>query len=361
MSARILGIGLAAPARTMDQDFAAAMATPLCTVTTSQARTLARIYRATRIERRASVVLGVNGTAQDPAAFYTPPASDAERGPSTASRIAEYGIAAPRLATTAAADALARAGVGARGITHLVTASCTGFSAPGFDTDLVRTLGLDASVERTHIGFMGCHAAVNAMRIARAIAISDPRARVLLCCVEICSVHLQYGWDVGRVVANALFADGAGAAVVSSSADSGCACIEATASRLLADDPEAMTWSIGDAGFEMTLAARVPDLIERAIAPWLTDWLGMHGLGAGDVASWAAHPGGPRVLDAVERALALAPGALDTSRAVLREHGNMSSATLLYILDRLLADPASRPCVAAAFGPGLWGEAALLV
>ena len=360
MSARLLGIGLASPARSVDQSSAAAIATPLCASTAAQARTLARIYRGTRIDRRATVVLGVNGTARDPGAFYPPPGAGAERGPGTGARMAEYERAAAPLGAEASGEALRRAGVPATRITHLVTASCTGFAAPGFDTALLRVLKLSPDVERTHIGFMGCHAAVNALRVARALATADPAARVLVCCVEVCSVHLQYGWDVGRVVANALFADGAGAAVVVSSEDAGCARIDATASRLLADDPGAMTWSIGDFGFEMTLAARVPDLVEASLGAWLTPWLASRGVAPGDVASWAAHPGGPRVLDAVERALALPPSALDASRAVLREHGNMSSATLLHILDRLLTSPGATPCVATAFGPGLWGEAALL-
>jgi len=361
MSARVLSIGLASPARSIDQADAAAMASSLCATTPTQARTLERIYRGTRIDRRGIAVLGMNGASRGPNEFFLAPTGDADRGPTTAARMDEYGASAATMAEEASRDALDDAGVMPAQVTHLVTASCTGFIAPGVDAALVRSLGLSADIERTHIGFMGCHAAVNALRTARAIVRSEPDARVLVCCVEVCSVHMQYGWDVGRVVANSLFADGAGAAVVAASDDAAAPAIEGTASRLLIDDPEAMAWRIGDHGFEMTLAARVPDLVETSISPWLTPWLDRHDLTPDQVQAWAAHPGGPRVLDAVERALSLPDGALDASRAVLREHGNMSSATLLFILRRLLEGGARTPCVAAAFGPGLWAEAALLV
>jgi predicted naringenin-chalcone synthase len=127
------------------------------------------------------------------------------------------------------------------------------------------------------------------------------------------------------------------------------------------DSAEAMTWRIGDHGFRMTLSARVPELIQTHLRGWLTGWLAEQGLERSDIASWAVHPGGPRILDAVESALGLEPEQNAVARSVLREHGNMSSPTILFILDRMRREGARGPCVALAFGPGLAVEVALLL
>ena len=233
-------------------------------------------------------------------------------------------------------------------------------AAPGVDIALIRALGLDAGVERVHVGFMGCQGALNGLRVARALALASPNARVLLCCVELCGLHLQYSGEPDLVVANSLFADGAAAAVVGI-ADGGQAWrLAASGAALLPDSLDAMTWSIGDHGFTMTLSPRVPALIEAHLGPWLAGWLARHGLAIGDVASWAIHPGGTRVVGAVERALGLDARAGAAAREVLAEHGNMSSPTVLFVLERLRARGAATPCVALAFGPGLSVEAALL-
>ena len=221
MSARLLGIGTSAPARSLAQADAAAMAARLCAETPEQTRMLERLYSRTGVKSRGSVLLGLNGERRDPDRFYARSSAGAQRGPTTGERVLEYSRAAAPLALDASTVALRSAGVRPREVTHVVTASCTGFAAPGVDADLIRMLGLPQSTQRTHVGFMGCHAAVNALRVAKAIAESDAPARVLVCCVEVCTVHLQYGWEMGRVVANSLFADGAGAAVVAASDDGG--------------------------------------------------------------------------------------------------------------------------------------------
>jgi predicted naringenin-chalcone synthase len=159
------------------------------------------------------------------------------------------------------------------------------------------------------------------------------------------------------MVANALFADGA-SAVVGSGAGDGWR-VAATGSRLFPDSASAMTWNIGDHGFEMTLSARVPDLIGEHLCPWLTSWLQQHSLRLTDVPTWAIHPGGPRILTAIEKALGLDRGATAVSREVLAECGNLSSATILFIIDRLRQRDAPLPCVALGFGPGLVVEAVL--
>jgi predicted naringenin-chalcone synthase len=250
-------------------------------------------------------------------------------------------------------------------VTHLVSCSCTGFHAPGVDIALVKALGLPPTVSRTHIGFMGCHGAFNALAIARQAVEADPDATVLVVAVELCSLHFSYGFDPQQVVANALFADGAGAAIVADQHSEANGKprprLAASASRLFDASDDAMTWTIGDHGFRMTLAATVPGLVEAQLRPWLEPWLDEHDLAIDAVGGWAIHPGGPRVIQAVANALDLHENATAISRAVLREAGNMSSATVLFILQRMLRDDRTqRPIVALGFGPGLVGEAMLL-
>jgi predicted naringenin-chalcone synthase len=207
---------------------------------------------------------------------------------------------------------------------------------------------------------MGCHGALNGLRVARALTGSDPAAHVLLCAAELCSLHFQYGWDSDQAVANALFADGA-AALVGASEPAGASLwrVAANGSCLVPDTADVMTWLIGDHGFEMTLSPRVAQLIATHLQPWLVGWLDLQGIALNDVASWAIHPGGPRVIDAVQEALGLDRSATTESREVLASYGNVSSPTVLLILERLQHAGATRPCVALAFGPGLTIEATL--
>lgn len=279
---------------------------------------------------------------------------------STEDRMNAYRELAAPLAVRAGRAALDAAGTEAGAITHLVSASCTGFDAPGFDQAMIRELGLSPRVRRTHIGFMGCHAAVNALAVASAFAEQDPSARVLVACVELSSLHFHFDARVDRLVANTLFADGAAAAVVSVNAGSHAPALARFAGSIIPGSEDAMAWSIADHGFQMTLGADVPALIASDLAAWVDGELASLSMGRAQVGGWAIHPGGPRVIDAVVQALALPAGADAASRQVLREHGNMSSATLLFILDRLGRSGVPRPWVGLAFGPGLAGEMVVL-
>jgi predicted naringenin-chalcone synthase len=263
--------------------------------------------------------------------------------------------------------ALEQAQLAPERITHLVTVSCTGFHAPGVDLALMAALPLRPSVARTHLGFMGCHAALNGLRVAASFTGADPEACVLLCAVELCSLHLQYGWEAERIVANALFADGAAALVASGAAPA--AALEsapglrrwiASGSFLVPASAEAMSWAIEDHGFVMGLSPQVPDLIGAHLRHWLEGWLADHHLTLESIGCWAVHPGGPRILSAVTETLELDPALIEPSRSVLRDCGNMSSPTLLFILERLRRSGAPGPCLAMAFGPGLCVEVALL-
>jgi predicted naringenin-chalcone synthase len=364
MSLTILGLGTATPPRSIAQADAATLAAGFNNAEPGRERTLSAIYRQTKIQSRGSVLLEEPDLEPFAQSFY-PPAGDADdAGPTTAARMERYRAAAAPLAIEAARTALDAGVVAGGAVTHLVTCSCTGFANPGLDLDVVAALGLPAGVQRTHVGFMGCHGAFNALRVADAFATADPKAIVLVVCVELCSLHFQYGYRTDSVVANSIFADGAGAVVGvgpghARAAEPGRWRLLGQGSRILPGSADQMGWLIGDHGFEMSLSAQVPDTIRRHIGSVVADGLARVGLTEAGVNSWAVHPGGPRVLTCVAEALALVPGTLDASSHVLAAHGNMSSATILFILERLITAGAPTPCVALAFGPGLTAEMAV--
>jgi predicted naringenin-chalcone synthase len=366
MTFAIAGLGTALPAAEVNQTEAQRIAVSVCCRDSKDEVWLPALYAQTGIDTR-RMVLGravvddvIDGTRQSGSEFL-PTGADDDQGPTTAQRMQHYAREGPALALEAAALALAEAEVPHKDITHLITVSCTGFAAPGLDYALIHGLGLPRTTQRTHIGFMGCHGALNALRVAQAFASSQPQCRILLCALELCSLHYHYGWDLEKMVANALFGDGCAAVVGMPAAAAPCDAwrVAATGSCYLPDSARAMTWTIGDHGFEMTLSKRVPGLIERHLGPWLEGWLGDQDLTLQQVGSWAIHPGGPRILAAVEQALGLQREQTATALSVLVELGNMSSPTVLFILDRLRRQAAPLPCVALGFGPGLVAEATL--
>jgi predicted naringenin-chalcone synthase len=364
MSFAILGIGTALPPTRLSNSEAERVARAMCCSTPGHAELVSVLYRHAGINSRhvlfdeAEVRDVLDGTRHTGSPFL--PDGVDHPGPTTSVRMQTYEEHALPLALRAAEAALSDAALDAAKITHIVTVSCTGFAAPGVDVGLIKRLGLRPTTERTHVGFMGCHGAINGLRVARAYADADPAARVLLCAVELSSLHYHYGWNPKRMVANALFADGAAAVVGGRMDDSEHWRVAATGSCLFPDSEYAMTWHVGDHGFDMTLSTRVPNLIAANLRPWVERWLRQHSLTIAEVASWAVHPGGPRVLTDVEQALGLAPALTAVSREVLGECGNMSSPTVLFLLDRLRRQNAARPCVAIGFGPGLVAEAALI-
>lgn len=319
------------------------------------------LYRRTGIERRGSVLLEEDPGEKASHDFYPRAESPQDRGPSTRSRNDRYADEAPALATAAAKEALLRSGVAAEEITHLVTVSCTGFNSPGIDIALIDQLGLPVTTERVQVGFMGCHGAVNGLRAARGLLASSERAKVLLSSVELCSLHYQYGLDADQIVSNALFADGSGAVVLGAGGNGQApGTLKATGSCLVPESRDAMTWRIGDNGYEMTLSAQVPNLIEQYLEPFLTQWLSAEGESIESIGGWAVHPGGLRILSAVESSLRLEPDALSIPRAILKKHGNMSSATMLFILQRFESLQQPKPWLMLGFGPGLEIEVALI-
>jgi predicted naringenin-chalcone synthase len=300
-----------------------------------EARIFGRMAERSGIDHRWSVLGDDAGL--EPGRFYTRGTS-----PTTGERMAVYAREAPKLALRAIA------GLGELGeITHMVVASCTGFIAPGIDQIIARKLGLPHDVERVVVGFMGCYAGVTALRTAGHIVRSQPEARVLVVAVELCSLHLQENAGLESMLAMAQFSDGAAAAIVSAS-EAGLALGESLSATLEESD-SLITWTIGDTGFAMNLSGEVAGRLAHALSE---PELAARVRNGHDIGAWAVHPGGKSILDAVERAFALPQGALAESRDVLRSCGNMSSATILFVLQQVMA---RRPetGVALAFGPGL--------
>ena len=309
-------------------------------------RVFARMAERAGIEHRFSCLRpdATGSFSIDDAGFY-------RRGafPGTGARMVAYEAAATELALRA----IAAAAVDTRAVTHLIVASCTGFSAPGLDQLIAERLGMSAAIERTMIGFMGCYAAVPALRAARHIVRSEPGARVLVLNLELCTLHLQETADLETVLSFMLFGDGAAACVVSAEAEG--IALEGFRAQRLPGTQDLITWRIGDQGFDMHLSGQVPVAIGAALRAERArndeNWLG-----AIDGLHWAVHAGGRTVLDAVEQGLGLASDALTHSREVLRAIGNVSSATLPHVLARLMGSGVKGPGMAMAFGPGLSAE-----
>lgn len=276
------------------------------------------------------------------------------RFPTTAERMQLYEKHAPRLAIATVAKL--ELGADAKRVSHVIVTSCTGMYAPGLDLDLVQQCGLDPAVERTMVGFMGCYAAINALKLARHIIRSEPEARVLVLNLELCSLHMQETTDIEQMLSFLVFGDGCAASLVS--ADPTGLAIDRFHGALLPETQRHITWKIRDSGFEMFLSGRVPAEISHglgSVAGAILD-----GASADAIDLWAVHPGGRSVLDAVTSGLGLGPDSLAESRSVLERFGNMSSATVMFVLESVLARARSgeRGC-AMSFGPGLTAETML--
>ncbi len=307
-----------------------------------------RLASRSGIERRFSSfepVENPDGFVVDREGFYSPGSF-----PSTSRRMERFARVAPALAS----KAILGLETDLSHVTHLVLASCTGFMAPGLDQVLVRMLGLHPGVERTVVGYMGCYAAVNSLRLAHHIVRSDPSARVLVVTIELCTLHFQDTLDVEKLLSMLLFGDGCAAAIVS--AEPTGVALDGFLSFALPESENLITWDVGDTGFHMHLSSQVPQRIRKSMvderqrnAPNGV----LRGLHPDAYSLYAVHAGGKAILDAVETGLELARDKLDWSRGVLRDFGNMSSATLMFVLKRILETAAAGNGLAIAFGPGL--------
>ncbi|MBG6183237.1 putative naringenin-chalcone synthase [Arthrobacter sp. CAN_A214] len=290
--------------------------------------------------------------------------------PSTKTRNKVYAEEGTKLFIEAGRKALAAAtGIEAADVTHVVTVSCTGFFAPGPDYKVVRALDLAPSVQRYHLGFMGCYAAFPALRSAKAFCEADPDAVVLVISAELCSLHVRSSNNPDTIVGSSLFADGAAAAIVTARdlpLDGPALSLDHFETVLTPVGEESMAWNIGDEGFEMVLGTYVPHIIDEhivgALEPLLAHDETLKGMAYRDIEHWGIHPGGRSILDKVEAKLDLTEEQLVPARETLRQFGNMSSATVMFVLKHILEQPSSggngRIC-SMAFGPGLTVETAL--
>lgn len=250
-------------------------------------------------------------------------------------------------------------------ITHLITVSCTGFYAPGPDYDIISSLGLRSSIERYHLGFMGCYAVIPALKLARQLCQADENATVMVVSVELCTLHFQAQPVLDDMISASVFSDGGSGAIISGKkpARRPYYSIEGFESAITEKGKEDMAWSIGDHGFNMTLSTYVPDILSSELNSFLEPIFKKYEITQDDINLWGIHPGGRAILDKVESTLSLGKNTLGASRSVLANYGNMSSATILFVLKELLdgrTENEAQKTLAMAFGPGLTIESALL-
>ena len=362
MNVELFSVGVAVPEHQITQNAALALAERICCEDSRQKRFAKALYEHAGVATRYGILPPSEAGRWAPADTRQKD-GHLNLGPSTEVRMEYYKKHALPLAMQASRQALERSEHRSSEITHLVTISCTGFAAPGVDLGLIEELGLSPTTQRIHVGYMGCHGAINGFRAAHGLACASASNRILVCSVELCTIHYAFQWSNERMLGNALFADGAGAVVLGSTDDSGGNAkrwrLAATGSYVFPNTAGAMTWSIGNHGFAMTISTELPGLIQANLSDWLTAWLECQGLAVRDVRLWAIHPGGPRIVEAVASAMGLTSQQTAPSRAVLSAYGNMSSATVLFILQSLVDGGERPPCVALGFGPGLVAEAAL--
>lgn len=360
-------IGTANPPFRRSQVEAAAFMTRLQGFSDAARNRIPRLYQQSGIDYRYSCI---EDYGLEPGQFsFFPNNASLQPPPSTQDRNRRYQIWAKTIAAGAAREALAKAGLRAETITHLIVVSCTGFSAPGVDIHLIESLELSTTVARTIVGFMGCHGAFNGLKLAHALCQSDREANVLLVCVELCSLHFQINDSVENLVVNAIFGDGAAAAILRSQSDleaAGKLVYQDSYSQVLAGD-ELMSWTLGDTGFLMGLSPKVPGVIAEHVPSFLKDFLAKNQLTSADIDGWVIHPGGKKIVETIQTLFALPQELVQDSFDVLRLYGNMSSPTVLFILQRLLdrhrgglvGGKGLNHILALAFGPGLTIESCL--
>ena len=249
--------------------------------------------------------------------------------------------------------------ISANEITHLITVSCTGMSAPGLDLQIMQSLELPSTTFRTSINFMGCYAAIHGLKLAKMICDSTPNANVIVVATELCTLHFQQAFSEDNAASSLLFADGSAAVLISN-------CISSTKAISLKDfysqvedkGQNDMAWKLSSKGFLMTLSSYIPQLIESDVEQLIANALAKNKLQFSDITHWCIHPGGKRILDLVQRKLKLSDDHLKYSRKVLFNHGNMSSPTVLYVLKEIMEATSNQQAtiVGMAFGPGLTME-----
>lgn len=359
----ITAIGTANPAHRLSQSVIAGFMLRAMKLNNGDARKLKAIFRSSGIDYRHTVLEDYGKT--EGFTFYSD-TEDLEPFPGTERRLQLFREKALAL-SVGACDELAHFFPSFRPetISHLIAVCCTGMYAPGLDVDLVQALKLSSTVQRTAINFMGCQASFNALKVADAICKSNEHARVLVVCTELCSLHFQRPGTDDNLLANALFADGSAAVLVEAESTSPLKLtLEEFHSDLAPEGLSDMAWTIGNAGFEMKLSAYVPDLIRKGIGSLTHTLLRKISVDLCDIRYFAIHPGGKKILQAIEAELGIHPSKNEAAYHVLRNYGNMSSPTVLFVLKevvrRLNGQDEGQRVLSFAFGPGLTLESMVL-
>ncbi|RYF72850.1 MAG: type III polyketide synthase [Cytophagaceae bacterium] len=360
--AYINAIGRAVPETSASQEITAQFMADMLECDARDRRRLMTLYRFTRIEKRHSVIADY-ARQRGEFTFY-PNTEGMEPFPTVSQRMQLYRREAVPLALNAIQDCFnSYPDFDKSQITHVITISCTGLYAPGPDIEIIEALGLPGHTQRLAINFMGCYGAFNGLKTASSIVRSNPDAAVLVVCIELCSIHFQKKTDTEHLLANALFADGSAAVIVQSKPRPDIALrLRSFYCDLLPEGKAEMAWHVDNFGFEMTLTSEVPTHIQRGIRQLMHRLLSQCGLDMNDIGLYALHPGGRRILEVIEEQLGLSTNDNRYAYAILREYGNMSSATVLFVLQRIWADLASGALdmpahqaniFSCAFGPGL--------
>jgi predicted naringenin-chalcone synthase len=363
MKSAITAIGIANPKyKSLQQDTADLIIAGL-NLKPSEKRLLKSIYKATGIEYRHSVL---NDYCSLPGEFKFFPNDVNADFPSTAARMKIYKDNACTLALQAIENCLLQINnFNPDCITHLITVSCTGMYAPGVDIEIIKELNLKSTTKRTAINFMGCYGAFNGIKVADSICKADNDATVLIVCIEICTIHFQKSMNLDNIIANSIFADGAAACLIQSQRNqTTCLMLESFYCDLLPQANEAMAWHISDNGFDIVLSSYVPEIIQSGIANFTQNLLRQQDLSVSNIQYYAIHPGGIKILEACEKALGITKDQNKYSYQVLRHFGNMSSATILFVLknifDEITHQDHNKHIFSCAFGPGLTLESMLL-
>ena len=318
-------------------------------------RKLRFLYHQSGIQQRYSVVPDYSRPTNE-WKFY-PQSENLEPFPNLEQRMALFNKQAPALSVDAIRDCLNGVAQDAD-ITHLITVSCTGLSAPGLDLQVLELMDFHKNIMRTSVNFMGCYAAIHALKMADAFCKGDKNANVLIVCTELCTLHFQRENTMDSIASSLLFGDGSAAALITAdeSALPGLH-IENFYAEVVPKGKRDMAWELSSTGFLMTLSGYVPDLIEEDFAAIVDRCLQRSHRSVSDISDWCIHPGGKRILEAIQKSVGITAEQLAPSYNVLQQHGNMSSATILFVLKKLLQEKGvQRSIFGAAFGPGLTVE-----
>lgn len=351
---KIVSIGTSVPAFRHTQDDILQFMQRVYSLTEQDNRKLRFLYRQSGISHRHSVIPDYSRPIAE-WKFY-PQTENLEPFPTLEQRMQWYGKYAPSLSVDAVRRCLEHKAE-TTSITHLITVSCTGMSAPGLDLQLLELLQLPRNTIRTSVNFMGCYAAIHALKLADSICRADPASCVLIVCTELCTLHFQKEHTTDNIASSLLFSDGSAAVLVTGDAFRGKGVhLDHFYAEVLPQGKKDMAWELSSTGFLMTLSSYVPDLIEADFCPMVERALHSQGLERDSIAHWCIHPGGKKILEAVHKSLGFTNGQLDHGYNVLNKYGNMSSPTILFVLRDMLQQgtlKVDEKVFAAAFGPGL--------